>query len=224
MESWTQLTEIARKQTGRKVVGTGGGLFMFSDTELCVPLGNVEGLVHDLCHWVVASTEERKQPNMGLSQDWTHPGWDRMVRCEELAWSLEMFLFGDPTSEEMLALMTPEARASGGGYYNTSSYVALPTPLTLKQSANAVAARVTEAALVEMEYARELVIGNGELRPDGNEKIRREALAKAVETGLPVKDIQRIVRAWWLAQYSEGQERPDEDDELETTWKVIRPR
>lgn len=252
MESWTQLAEIIRKQTGRKVVGTAGGLYTFSDVELRVPLGSVEGLVHDLCHWVVASPEERKQPNMGLSQDWTHPGWDRMVRCEELAWSLEMYLFGDPSIPVMASLMTPEARVSGGGVnVSTQELIGLglyPRPefgycvhdddvarereklrrkreretpnLSAKEAAEVVAYGVTKAALAEMERARAKVLGHGELRPDGNEHLRREALDKAEQAGLPVRAIQRIVREWWLTTYPPT----SEDDDLNVVRDLLKDR
>lgn len=247
MEPWAQLSEITHKQTGRRVVGTTGGLYTFSETELAVPMGSVEGLVHDLCHWVVADDSERKQPNMGCSQDWEHPRYDRMVRCEELAWSLEMYLFGDPSIPVMASLMTPEARASGGGVnVSTHELIGLglyPRPefgycvhdrdverereklrqkkpnLSAKEAAEVVAHGVTEAALAEMERARAKVIGHGELRPEGNENLRREALAKAERAGLPVRAIQRLVREWWLSTYPP---KPEEDDDLDVILKMKR--
>lgn len=113
--TWNSLGDIIHEQTGRSLVGTPGGLYRFDETAIQVPYGSVEGAVHELCHWVVASESERRQVNMGLSQDWQHPLWDRMVWCEELAWSLEFYLYGDPSVADMAAMMTPEARASGGG-------------------------------------------------------------------------------------------------------------
>jgi hypothetical protein len=143
-----------------------------------------------------------------------------MVKCEELAWSLETYLFGDPPPEVMASLMTPESLASGGGYYSTS-YVAPKPPMTLKQSADAVAFTVAEAAIAEMERARDRVIGHGELRPDGDEKLRREACRAAEETGLPVREIQKIIRAWWLATYPP---KPAADDSLAGCWDDIKKK
>jgi hypothetical protein len=220
MEPWLAMVDVAQRVTGRRVVGTSGGLYAFTEAEIRLPYGSVEGLIHDVCHWVVADESERRQDNMGLSQDWTHPRYDRMVKCEELAWSLETYLFGDPPPEVMASLMTPESLASGGGNYSTSYMDRLPT-MTLKRSADAAAFRVTEAALAEMTRARASVVGHGELRPDGNEKLRREACRKAEETGFPVREIQNIVRAWWLATYPA---RPAEDDSLTSCWDDIKKK
>ena len=121
MQTWERVGSIIQKTTGRRLVGTGGGLYAFTDAEIRLPFGSVEGAFHELCHWAVASDEERRQPNMGLVMDSAHPKFDRMVRCEELAWSLEFYLFGDPTVERMARFLTPEAAEGGSGYSISSS-------------------------------------------------------------------------------------------------------
>lgn len=216
-DPWLAMVDVAERVTGRRVVPTDGGLYTFGLDVLAVPKGSVEGLVHETCHWVVASESERRQPNLGLSQDWEHPGYDRMVKCEELAWSLEFFLFGDPPIPLMGSLMTPEARSSGGGYSYTSYEV---ERLKGPAAADEVALTVTHAAMAEMERARLNVVGHGELRPEGSESLRREALKDAVAAGLPVREIQRIVRAWWLKTYPP---KPKGGDDLEDYWDDLKP-
>lgn len=180
------MAEVVREQTGRRLVGTDGGLYLFSESEIRLPYGSVEGAVHELCHWVVASEEERKLPNMGLSTDWQHPKFDRMVRCEELAWSLEFYLYGDPTAEIMARYLTPEARASGGGvnigYTNHSQFTPRQRWEGVQQPT------LEEAAKAEMERGKRLVEQEAE-------KLRREALRKAEEAGLRVRDLKAIIQA-----------------------------
>jgi hypothetical protein len=187
MEPWLQLAEVVREQTGRRLVGTDGGLYLFSESEIRLPYGSVEGAVHELCHWVVASEEERKQPNMGLSTDWQHPKFDRMVRCEELAWSLEFYLYGDPAIEVMASHLTPEARRSGGGYNIGHSYSPTRYLKPTKES-------LEEAALAELERAF-ATLRFEKPRPDGSEALRREALQKAEAAGLPVVRLRAVIEA-----------------------------
>lgn len=196
-QRWDKLGTLIKEQTGRTLVGTGGGLYAFTETELRVPQGTGEGVIHELCHWVVASDEERRMPNLGLSMDWTHPGYDRMVRCEELAWSLQFYLFGDPTVEKMASYLTPEARASGGGSY-ISSY----------EQAQARQARekrlhLEEAAKAELERGKHLVDREAE-------SLRREALQRAEQVGLNVKALKQIVEDLPIEAYWEDIRLPPE--------------
>jgi hypothetical protein len=218
-DSWLAMVDVAERVTGRRVNPTDGGLYSFGVDELAVPYGSVEGLTHEVCHWVVASESERRMENMGLSQDWEHPRYDRMVKCEELAWSLENYLLGDPPPEVLGCMMTPEARSSGGGGYYTEYERERVKNLQGAAAADAVALIVTRAAEAEMFRAKERVFGHGEIRPDGSEALRREALAAAEKTGLPVKEIQKIVRTWWLAQYPEP---IDDKDELRAYWRDLK--
>lgn len=229
MDSWTKLAPIVKRHTGRTLVGTDGGLYAFTDTEIRVPDRDVEGAIHEFCHFVVASESERRQLNMGLSQDWTHPGFTRMVRCEELAWSLENYIFGDLPVAQMASLLTPEARASGGGMnisshthdawlrsgHSWDAFIGKDRELFERERAETVERAqkahlekeerrredgkrimVAEAALAEAVRAAETVIRHGELRPEGSEELRREALQRAESTLIQVGELQEIVRLW----------------------------
>ena len=177
--NWERLAGIIHDLTGRRLVGTDGGLYCFSDTEIRVPDRDVEGATHELCHWVVATEEQRRQPNMGLVLDVSNPGFEWMVRCEELAWSLELFLFGDPTSAQMRACMTLESRASGSGAFPSSD----DRDVVLEA-----------ASLAELAVARDKVFRHGEQRPDGTEDLRRDVLRVAGQVALPVRALQSIIR------------------------------
>jgi hypothetical protein len=117
IETWNTLALAIRQETGRTLHGTPGGQFVWTDSGLYVPMGNIEGVIHEVAHWLVSSEEERRMPNLGLVEDWLHPRWQRSVRNEEEAWSLEFWLFGDPTVARMASFLTPEALRGGGGGY-----------------------------------------------------------------------------------------------------------
>ncbi len=211
---WTELSSIVQQTTGRKLVGTPGGLYAFTDSELRVPYGSVEGVIHELCHFAVSNDTEKKQLNLGLSTDWQHPGYDRMVKCEELAWSLEFYLFGDPAVERMASFLTPEARASGGGGYVTYYTKAEQEERDRLQKAY----RVEQAAIAELTRAMRTVL-RGELRPDGSEELRREALAKAEQAGLPVKRIKALIK-----ELEQEEERRVEQEKAEYQRKRARAK
>lgn len=179
---WDAFGSLIHEQTGRKLVGTRGGTYVFSPTEIRVPDLDIEAAVHELCHWVVANDSERKQVNLGLSQDWQHPNYDRMVRCEEMAWSLEFYLFGDPTVEKMASYLTPEARASGGGYNITRAGMFKIAPGVWDDGEP----KPEDAAKAEYERAKALVQNEAE-------HLRRSALGEAERVGLRVKELKRLI-------------------------------
>jgi hypothetical protein len=200
-QDWKTLGRLVKETTGRTLIGTKGGLYAFTPHEMRIPRLDIEAGVHELCHYVVASPEERKQDNMGLSTDWTHPQFDRMVRCEELAWSLEFYLFGDPTAERMASFLTPEAQASGGGvnigYTNHAQFHGSHRPrITLE-----------EAAKAELERGKRLVEQQAE-------QLRREALLKAEQAQLRVKELKALIQSTIDRQAEAFKMLPDLEREL----------
>lgn len=241
--AFADLGALIHRVTGARLVGSDGGDYVHTSDVIAVPDGDVEAAVHELCHFIVASQEERRMPNLGLSTDWTHPRFDRMVRCEEMAWSLELWLFGDPTPGLMRACMTPESVAAGGGGYTTAelnrenvnlakrgpcakcgcsehrhsdkvpggmlSVVrewnrerGYPEPAAGDEGFCRTAfcgcvgfqpIGPTEAARAEVAVARATALGTSELRPDGSEALRREALQKAEALQLPVKELRDLI-------------------------------
>lgn len=186
MDAWLEVAEAIRG-IGRKLVGTDGGLYLTTQDVVAVPSGAVEGALHELCHLVVASEEQLRQTNLGLSLDWTHPEWRGMVLSEELAWSLEHFILGDCPAEDVRRMMTPEARCSGGGAFVSETYS--PNVFTYW-------APLEPNAEAELATARELILCGDSRRPDGCEKLRRAALVAAEQHSLPVRKLQRAVRDW----------------------------
>jgi hypothetical protein len=199
-QDWRTLGTLLKETTGRTLIGTNGGLYAFTSEEIRIPRLDIEAGIHELCHWVVASPEERKQDNMGLSTDWTHPRFDRMVKCEELAWSLEFYLFGDPTAEKMSSLLTPEARSSGGGGVNSGYQISYghraPDYIPLE-----------EAAKAELERGKRLVEREAE-------KLRQEALQKAEAAQLRVKDLKALIQSTIARQEEASKMLPDLEREL----------
>jgi hypothetical protein len=71
-----------------------------------LPEGDVESLVHELCHWLVATPEQREAPNLALDRVGVREG----IALEEAAWTLEAWLFSPYLSEaELGALVSPFA-------------------------------------------------------------------------------------------------------------------
>jgi hypothetical protein len=122
--------------------------------------------------------------NLGLSTDWSHPDFWRMVIDEERAWSLEHYIFGDPCAVVMSSFLTPESRSSGGGCH-VSSF-----ELTRRDPDRVALAHTTMAG---MELTRRNLWRHGEQRPEGTEQLRRDALRMAESVGLPVAAIVRAV-------------------------------
>lgn len=202
-QDWKTLGRLVKETTGRTLIGTNGGLYAFTPYEMRIPRLDIEAGVHELCHYVVASPEERKQDNMGLSTDWTHPRFDRMVRCEELVWSLEFYLFGDPSVAKMAGFLTPEARASGGGVNITSA----EHDAWLRGIRERSRPRPEDAALAEAERAQKLV-------RDQKEALRREALQKAEQAQLRVKELKALIQSTIDRQAEAIKMLPDLEREL----------
>lgn len=220
MSTWNEVGGIIKSVTGRRLIGIPTGPYEFGATELKIPTGSVEGAVHDLCHFVVASPEEKRMPNMGLSQDWTHPRWDRMVMCEELAWALEFWLYGNPTVADMASLMTPEACSSGGGGYITDYSIQSENlrkerreaarPVLGKQREAALSSAIAKgirkaivipvqrAAIEELKRAKE-VIYSGQMEQHFGENSPETLLAlKLAEAmGFPLEELRKILNKEW---------------------------
>jgi hypothetical protein len=70
-----------------------------------VPEGDVEALMHDFCHCIVAADGDKHKPNIGLDE------MDAATakKTEETAWALESWLFnGVMPDQALMATVTPE--------------------------------------------------------------------------------------------------------------------
>lgn len=113
-DAWQFVGAEILRHLGRPLVGHCGGDYVMSSSMVAVPDRDVEAAVHELCHWIVATEDERRTPNLGLSEDWHHPGYKAMVLAEERAWLLEFDLFG-ATPRQVASIMTTESIRSGAG-------------------------------------------------------------------------------------------------------------
>jgi hypothetical protein len=112
MSAMEQLKALIRDLTGRKHVPKDPPPAPYRQTRDVIetPDGDVEALLHELCHWLVASPEERDLVNLGMRED--DPTPHSRLR-EEQAWRLECKLL-EPfaTEAEIHARLTPESRSS----------------------------------------------------------------------------------------------------------------
>jgi len=83
------LVAVAREVTGLDVVFR-HGTWLQDECVIVVPPGDEEGLLHEICHHLVASEEELRWPNLALDED--------------VAWVLS----GDPACRRELRYWTPE--------------------------------------------------------------------------------------------------------------------
>lgn len=65
-EKWKGLTKVATDISGLSVNRTHGGFGKPGEFVLDVDENDFEHLLHELGHWLFATTEEKEQPNIGL--------------------------------------------------------------------------------------------------------------------------------------------------------------
>lgn len=215
--AWAEIGKVVHDVTGRTLVGTGGGRYVATSAGIYVPNWDMDAAIHELAHFVVASEDERRQRNWGLSTDWDHhldEDFDRMVLREEQTWSLQLYLFGDPSPERIVEIMSPEAAFTDGGSYG-GGYVS-STPA---KKPDTVTQNDAEASKAEIAKARDLLVRHGEMRPEGTEELRRFALRRAEELGLPVAKIKRIIADWEKFQESEA---ADLKEQLQAVREAVR--
>lgn len=203
MESpWTEVCEIVEAVTGRPVIGTDGGEYLYTHDAIYVP--GVESALHELCHWTVATESERRRDNYGLTQNWREGGdaFCLGVLREEEVFSLQFFIMGDISIERFGRIMTCEANATCSPVtlcrhdmrspvppMSESSYLASRDPGDARWLANGMVART------ELAYEIGLVRGDN-IRPDGTESRRRHVLRCAERVGLPVDRLRDVARRW----------------------------
>lgn len=80
------LADLAQEITGKTVYFEGNSTQTL--TEIYCEPGSQEAVVHELCHWFVATEEERGMFNLGLTTDWKHldpleppPAWWSPYHC-----------------------------------------------------------------------------------------------------------------------------------------------
>src|ERR1700733_1386173 len=93
---WSSICQFVYELTGKtwihKKNESARASYRITDDYFCLPEGDVEALIHDMCHWLVATPEQRDLPNLGLDppyRDKKH--W--AIRQEELAWALQVWIF-----------------------------------------------------------------------------------------------------------------------------------
>lgn len=75
--------EVAHELTDKMVIFD-KGIWYQTEDEIHVPQGDWEGLFHEIAHWIVASEEERHDPNLALVTDRGDTIWDEglgSTRC-----------------------------------------------------------------------------------------------------------------------------------------------
>lgn len=91
-------------QHKEKVYDENGKLvpYEISATIFCVPEGDVEAIIHDMCHWLVSNEAEKGKPNCGMNDLKEH----QLILKEELAWTLETWIFSAIIGEPDLVDLT----------------------------------------------------------------------------------------------------------------------
>jgi hypothetical protein len=112
IEIWTDLCSLIEQITGKHHTHKPdpSAWFRNDPDEFVLPEGQVEGFMHEFCHWVIASEDDRKKKNLGLGKfraDFTRQ--DGLLN-EERVWALESWLFSPYITELDLAKhISPEA-------------------------------------------------------------------------------------------------------------------
>ena len=63
------LVQLTRRLTGKRVNLSDEGEWVQDLDEITTPFNDEEGLVHELCHWIIATDDERTRPNLALDPE-----------------------------------------------------------------------------------------------------------------------------------------------------------
>lgn len=106
----TFVNELTNKVWVHKKHESQDASYQITDRAFCLPEGDVEALIHDMCHWTVASPEQREKLNLNLSPPYADKNKEWLVGQEELAWTLEAWVFSAVIGEpELVDLVSPNA-------------------------------------------------------------------------------------------------------------------
>lgn len=139
----TFVNELTNKVVQHKaeVRDKDGNLVPYKITDRCfyVPEGDVEAIVHDMCHWIIASKTERTVEN--LSMDGMNEA--DLIYREELAWSLEAWIFSAVMGEpDLVDHVSPHAEIETFHYW-VRAYDPILITLEALQKASEVGLNVT---------------------------------------------------------------------------------
>lgn len=122
LKIWADICTFVNQVTNKvvqhkeKIYNEDGSLVPYEISETCfyVPEGDVEAIIHDMCHWIVSTDEERKHKNCKLG-DFEEK---KLIYKEELAWTLETWLFSAVIGEpELVDLVSPHAEIETFHYW-----------------------------------------------------------------------------------------------------------
>lgn len=81
---------------------------------LYLPEGDVEAAIHDMCHWIIADDDKRELYNCAMNKMTEN----ELIKVEELAWTLETWLFSAVIGEpELVELVSPHAEIETFHYW-----------------------------------------------------------------------------------------------------------
>jgi hypothetical protein len=109
---WLDLCSLIQQVTGKKHTHKADpeAWFRNDPEEFVLPEGQVEGFMHEFCHWIVASDDDRLKNNLGLGKFRAEFTREDGLRNEERVWALEAWLFSPYITElELAKHISPEA-------------------------------------------------------------------------------------------------------------------
>lgn len=72
--AFAALVSIVERLTQRKWSASQWATWTAPHGEIRTPVNDVEGLLHELCHWIVADEKVRDQANYGIEDDFSISG------------------------------------------------------------------------------------------------------------------------------------------------------
>lgn len=118
---WLDVCNFVYETTGKipqhkKVRDSKGELLPYeiTDNYLYLPEGDVEAAIHDMCHWIVADDDKKELFNCGMNK----MEEEDLIRVEELAWTLETWIFSAIIGEpDLVELVSPHAEIETFHYW-----------------------------------------------------------------------------------------------------------
>lgn len=111
---WSTICQFVNDLTNKvwvhKKKETQDAAYQITETMFCLPEGDVEALIHDMCHWIIATPEQREIPNLNLNPPYKDKDKSWLIMQEEMAWTLESWIFSAIIGEpELVELVNPNA-------------------------------------------------------------------------------------------------------------------
>lgn len=179
---WSRIVALSN-DLGLSIADNRGiGNYQYTAGRFCVPFGSVEGVMHELAHWAVASPTERALDNFGLHDDYSDESVKLSVLREEQAYSLELYWFGDRVDHflDVLSARAYESRPANCVMRD------------LRRGRGELTADEETLKRVTVAYAQRYLPGDS-FRPDGSARLRSSAISQ-LPSGFPIRELTAIAR------------------------------